>query len=93
MKPRDSQTSVVRIRYFARLREVLGSTEEELVIPAGVHTVGDLAQFLRSRGGAWAAELAVGRPVLVAVNEDMAAADTPIGKGDTVAFMPPVTGG
>lgn len=93
MKPRDSETAVLRIRYFARLREALGSAGEELAIPAGVRTVGELMQCLRSRGGAWAAELAAGRPVLAAVNEEMAGPDTPIGEGDTVAFMPPVTGG
>ena len=93
MKPRDSQTAVIRIRYFARLREVLGCAEEELAVPAEVRTVGELTQFLRSRKGAWAAELADGRPVLVAVNEDMSGPDTPVSRGDTVAFMPPVTGG
>ncbi|MGH8632235.1 MAG: molybdopterin converting factor subunit 1 [Burkholderiales bacterium] len=93
MKPRDSAAAIVRVRYFARLREALGCSEEDLAIPAGVSTVGDLAQFLRARGGAWAAELAAGKPVLVAVNEDMAAPDMPIHKGDTIAFMPPVTGG
>ena len=38
-------------------------------------------------------ELAPGKPVLIAVNQDMAGADTPIRSGDTVALMPPVTGG
>ncbi len=93
MKPRDSETAVVRIRYFARLREALSCSEEELAIPAGVQTVGELRKFLCSREGPWARELAAGRPLLVAVNEDMAGPDTPIGKGDTIAFMPPVTGG
>lgn len=93
MKPRDAQTAVLRIRYFARLREALGSAEEELAIPAGMRTVGELLQFLRSRGGAWASELAAGRPVLAAVNEEMAGPESVIGHGDTVAFMPPVTGG
>ena len=38
-------------------------------------------------------ELAPGKPVRIAVNQDMAAADTPVGNGDEVAFFPPVTGG
>jgi molybdopterin synthase sulfur carrier subunit len=93
MKPGDSLTAVVRIRYFARLREALGCSEEELAIPAEVHTVGALTRFLRLRGGPWGAELAADRPVLVAVNEEMAGPDTRIQQGDTVAYMPPVTGG
>jgi molybdopterin synthase sulfur carrier subunit len=55
--------------------------------------VAGLTAWLRQRGGAWAHELAPGRPVLIAVNQDMAGADTPIRSGDTVALMPPVTGG
>ncbi len=41
----------------------------------------------------WAAELAPGRAVRIAVNHDLAAPDTPIRPGDEVALFPPVTGG
>jgi molybdopterin synthase sulfur carrier subunit len=93
MKPTESLTAVVKIRYFARLREVLGKAEEELAIPEGVGTIGELAAFLRARGDNWATELAVGKAVRVAVNLDMADADTPVEAGQEIAFFPPVTGG
>jgi sulfur-carrier protein len=93
MKPRDSQTAVIRILYFARLREVLGRTEEELVLPDDVRDVGGLLAFLRNRGGAWSQELAPGRPVRTAVNQDMSDAEAAIKGGDEIAFFPPVTGG
>jgi molybdopterin synthase sulfur carrier subunit len=50
-------------------------------------------QWLRARGGAWERELAAGRPVRAAVNQDMATPATPVRDGDEVAFFPPVTGG
>jgi len=93
MKPNESQTAVVKIMYFARLREVLGKAEEELVIPDGVSTVGELAAYLRARGDDWAAELGVGKAVRVAVDLDMADVDTPVSGGQEIAFFPPVTGG
>jgi len=52
-----------------------------------------LRAHLRSRGGAWEAELAAEKPVRAAVNQDMAQADTVLADGDEVAFFPPVTGG
>ena len=93
MKPNEPQTAIVKILYFARLREVLGKAEEDLVIPDGVGTIGDLAAFLRTRGDDWATELGVGKAVRVAVNQDMADADTPVSGGEEIAFFPPVTGG
>ncbi|KPK31974.1 MAG: molybdenum cofactor biosynthesis protein MoaD [Betaproteobacteria bacterium SG8_40] len=93
MKANETQTATVKVLYFARLREALGKGEEEIVLPEGVDTVGALAGFLRSRGGAWAAELGVGKAVRVAVNQDMAAPETRISGGEEIAFFPPVTGG
>ena len=93
MKPDDSQAATVRIVYFARLREVLGKAEEELVIPDGVSTVGELAAYLRARSDDWAAELGVGKAVRVAVDLDMADVGTAVVGGQEIAFFPPVTGG
>jgi sulfur-carrier protein len=75
------------------LREAFGAASEELEAPPGVDTVGALRAWLAGRGGAWAAELAPGRAVRIAVNHDLAASDTPIRPGDEVALFPPVTGG
>lgn len=93
MKPGETQTAVVRILYFARLREALGRAEEELVLPEGVRDVASLLAFLRERGGAWADELASGKAVRAAVNQDMANAAAAIRAGDEIAIFPPVTGG
>jgi molybdopterin synthase sulfur carrier subunit len=84
---------MVTILYFARLREALGTGREELALPQGVSDLGGVRETLVSRGGAWAQELAGSRNVRMAVNQDIAAADTSVKDGDEIAFFPPVTGG
>lgn len=84
---------MITLLYFARLREALGSGREQLVLPAEVRTLGDLRAHLARRGDAWAKEMAEGRNLRAAVNQDVASADTPVKAGDEVAFFPPVTGG
>ena len=84
---------MVRVLYFARLREALGTGDEQLALPESVIDLGGLRDALIGRGGAWAQELAASRPIRAAVNQEMASAETPVSDGDEVAFFPPVTGG
>jgi len=84
---------MVKILYFARLREDLGTAAEEIALPENVRTVAALRAHLLARGGAWSAALGPERAVRIAVNQDMAQASTPLAPGDEVAFFPPVTGG
>ena len=83
----------LKLVFFARLREDLGISAEELALPAGVGTVAALRAHLAARGGAWGTTLAQGKAIRVAVNHEMAQPTTPIKPGDEVAFFPPVTGG
>ena len=84
---------MISLLYFARLREALGVSSEQVDLPAEVSDVAGLVAWLRNRGGAWEDELAPGRAFRVAVNQDMADADTSLKDGDEVALFPPVTGG
>jgi molybdopterin synthase sulfur carrier subunit len=84
---------MIKLLYFARLREDLGTSAEDLTLPAGVTTVAGLRSHLIARGGTWASVLADGKALRVAVNQDMADPTTAIKSGDEVAFFPPVTGG
>ena len=93
MKPDDSRIATIEVLYFARLREVFGREREHIELPGNVRDVAALTAWLRSRGASWERELAPGKPVRIAVNQDMAGADTPVNNGDEVAFFPPVTGG
>ena len=84
---------MITLLYFARLREALGTGREELALPSGISTLGALRTHLAQRGEAWAKEMAAGRNLRAAVNQDIATADTPVKDGDEIAFFPPVTGG
>lgn len=84
---------MITVLYFARLRETLGTGAERITLPAAVCDVEGLRALLVARGGEWEQELAPNRPVRAAVNQAMAAGDTPVADGDEIAFFPPVTGG
>ena len=83
----------LKLVFFARLREDLGTNAEELALPPGVATVAALRAHLAARGGAWGTSLGQGKAIRVAVNLEMAQPTTPVKSGDEVAFFPPVTGG
>ena len=93
MKPDDSRITTIDVLYFARLRETFGRERERVELPDNVRDIAALLVWLRNRGAPWERELAPGKPVRVAVNQDMADAATPVANGDEVAFFPPVTGG
>jgi sulfur-carrier protein len=84
---------MITVLYFARLRESLGQSSEQIPLPATVRDLEGLRSLLVARGGAWKDELAHDKRVRAAVNQAMARGDSPIADGDEVAFFPPVTGG
>lgn len=84
---------VVKLVYFARLRESLGLSGEDVELQSGIRDVAGLTQWLRDRSEVWARELGPGSAVRVAVNQRMADPGTPVADGDEIAFFPPVTGG
>ena len=82
----------ITLRFFASVREALGTSSETLSAPAGVKTVGELRAHLAARGGAW--QQALGSESLrMACNQVMCGADAALLDGCEVAFFPPVTGG
>jgi sulfur-carrier protein len=83
----------IQLRFFASVREKLGTSQENVTVPSQVQTVGDVRAWLRERGGAWTDVLAEGRALRMACNLEMTDATTRITDGCEVAFFPPVTGG
>ncbi|MCY3752867.1 MAG: molybdopterin converting factor subunit 1 [Alphaproteobacteria bacterium] len=83
----------MKILYFAWLRDKAGMSEWQVSPPPGIVTVGALIDWLAAQNASQAEVFADRSVVRVAVNQDFAEADTPVGPGDEVAFFPPVTGG
>ncbi|MDR2876090.1 MAG: molybdopterin converting factor subunit 1 [Methylobacillus sp.] len=83
----------VTLLYFARLREALSVSREEVALPAEARDIQSLMAWLAQRGGVWQEEFAGCRPLRAAVNQELVANDAAFGEGDEIAFFPPVTGG
>lgn len=83
----------MRLRYFARYREMLGCSDEQIDLPEHIQNVQQLLTWLRETQPTRFEPLFSVGPVLTAVNEEMAHANTPICASDVVALFPPVTGG
>lgn len=86
----------ITVRYFAAVREQLGSSG--LLLPwvdIAAHTVGEARQSLIARSPAplYAAALDLGKGLRTACNQTLCNADQALQDGDEVAFFPPVTGG
>ena len=83
----------ITLRYFASVREKIGSGQESLELPEDAATVGAVREALVARGGVWAEALGQDRAVRMAYNQVMCGPETAVADGAEVAFFPPVTGG
>ena len=79
----------VKVRVFARLRELAGRDAWECDVPAGA-SVADVWRVLEVDHPAIAP---LGSSVSAAVNAEFAPMTTTVHDGDEVAFLPPVSGG
>jgi molybdopterin converting factor subunit 1 len=83
---------MIRVLFFARLREQLGESAIEVEDADAGDTVATLLSHLKRRDPSFADALGA-ENILCAVNQVQAAPDHAIAGGDEVAFFPPVTGG
>lgn len=77
---------MIKVNYFARLRELTGKGEEMLYRDS--MTVSELLDWAETTYPGFGAD-----NVQVAVNEEYALKDDVIESGDVCAFIPPVSGG
>lgn len=83
---------MMKILFFASLREQLNTEEEQWKELKGALTVGDVLSQLQTRGEPWTSALNAER-LLVSVNQEVSNLRTKITLDDELAFFPPVTGG
>ncbi|WP_417317428.1 molybdopterin converting factor subunit 1 [Emcibacter sp.] len=83
----------MKLVYFARVREDIGTSEEELSLPASITTTGELLEHLRTLGNNYTRALEDESRIRVAVNEVYVDMDHAVADADEVAIFPPMTGG
>lgn len=83
----------MKIVYFARVRERIGKTDEEIVPPADVKTVGQLIGWLRTRGENYASAFDGGATVRAALDRQHVKHDALLAQAQEIALFPPMTGG
>ena len=83
---------MANLLYFASLAETLEVKAEQLTLPQDCRRVSDLVDLLRRRGEPFASTFD-GSTRVLAINQEMSAADAEIADHDEIAFFPPVTGG
>lgn len=82
---------MITITYFGNLKQLQPSGMECIEWAGG--TTDDLLAQLRARGPAWAEALAPQRIFKLALNQQLLHGSAPVSDGDSVAILPPVTGG
>lgn len=84
---------MVKLVYFAWVRERIGKGEEDLDLPASVVTVADLIEHLRGLGEEYESALQFPEAIRVAINQEHVEHDEPIAGAREIGLFPPMTGG
>ncbi len=83
----------MKLLYFAWVRERVGKADEDVSPPAGIHTVGELMDWLAGRGEEYAYAFENRKVIRAAIDRTHVRPDTPIADAREIAFFPPMTGG
>ena len=84
---------MVKLKYFAWVRERIGKTEEEIELPSGIVSVGDLLSWLQQRDEGYGHALQRPETIRVAINQEHADHAQTIAGAREIALFPPMTGG
>lgn len=84
---------MVKLVYFAWVRERIGKGEEELEIPAEVKTAGELVTWLATLGEGYEEALRFPKAIRVAVNQEHIEHNESIAGAREIGIFPPMTGG
>lgn len=87
------QDSIVKLLFFAWLKQRVGHSESVLAKPADVETVLELVSWLARQSDGYARAFEDISRIRVSINQTHAALSDKISDSDEVAFFPPVTGG
>ena len=80
----------VRVVFYGGLQRDVGAREQLLTLPRDASTVREVADAIVARHPTLGPQLAT---VVFTVGDEIVAADHPVGDGDEVGLLPPVSGG
>ncbi len=83
----------MRLLYFAWVKEKTGIAAEDVELPAGVATVGEVIGWLKTRGPEFAHAFERAEVIRAAIDQNHVSHDARIEYAREIAFFPPVTGG
>ena len=83
----------MKLLYFAWVRELVGKTEEEVALPSGIATVGELMEWLAGRGEEYAYAFENRKVIRAAIDHVHVKPETALAGAREIAFFPPMTGG
>jgi sulfur-carrier protein len=85
--------TMVKLVYFAWVRERIGKGEEEIDLPATVETAGDLIRHLKTLGEEYELALEHENVIRVAVDQEHIEHHERLAGAREIAIFPPMTGG
>jgi molybdopterin synthase sulfur carrier subunit len=84
---------MVKLVYFAWVRERIGVAEEEVTLPDSIVSVRALLAWLRTRGEGYEAAIRFPDAIRVAIDQEHVDHRETIAGGREIALFPPMTGG
>ena len=83
----------MKLIYFARVREIIGKSEEEMDLPSDINKVDDLLKYLITIGDEYYPALSDFDSIHIACDEKHVDKTFKIINVKEIAIFPPVTGG
>ena len=81
------------IKYFSWIKEHIGKSEEQIILPSHINDVNQLIKYLNEIDEKYYLIYEKKEIIKIAVNKTYSSFDTNISDSDEIAFFPPVTGG
>tara|TARA_B100000609_G_C17065814_1_gene356476 strand:- start:107 stop:358 length:252 start_codon:yes stop_codon:yes gene_type:complete len=81
------------IKYFSWIKEHMGKSEEQIVLPSHITDINQLIKYLVEIDAKYNLIYEKKEIIKIAVNKTYSSFDTNISDSDEIAFFPPVTGG
>ena len=81
------------VKYFSWIKEHIGKSEEQIILPSHITNINQLINYLNEIDEKYKLLYEKKELIKIAVNKTYSSFDTNISDSDEIAFFPPVTGG